>query len=203
MTRRLVLEAFDEAAAGLVEPVPSGGIDASETARLQGYDEGYKSGWDDALQKTLEDGTRIGAEFARNLRDLGFTYEEARAHVLTSLRGFLTELSDVFLPELIDEAMGPVLLECLIDLADESATAPILVRVSSNEAERLERFLADQAVLPFRIVAEPSLAEGQAYLRLGAEERSVDLTEPLERVREALSGLNHATERTLDEKRSA
>lgn len=202
MTRRLALEAFDEAAStSMAAPLVS--PEEVEAARLGGYDEGYKTGWDDAMSKSREDGERIGAEFARNLRDLGFTYEEARAHVLKSFEGFLDELAAVFLPAVMAEAIGPVLLEALADLADEAAGAPVLIRVAPGEAERLRGFLSEGTTLPVQIIDEPSLAEGQAYLKLGAEERRVDLAEPLARVREAIRAVGTATERTLDDRKRA
>lgn len=202
MTRRVTLETFDlEASAPDAVPmVPPEEVDA---ARLQGYDEGYKTGWDDAIRKTQDDGERIGAEFARNLRDLGFTYEEARAHVMTSFEGLLVELANTFLPGLMAEAIGPVLLDALGDLAGEAAGAPVLIRVAPGEGGKLRSFLTSETALPVQVIDEPSLAEGQAYLKLGAEERQVDLTEPLDRVREAIRALGDATERTLDDRRTA
>ncbi|MDJ1008258.1 MAG: flagellar biosynthesis protein [Paracoccaceae bacterium] len=202
MTRRVMLENFD-LAAPQASNAPAVAPEAVEAARLQGYDEGYKTAWDDAIRKTREDGDRIGAEFARNLRDLGFTYEEARAHVLKSFEGLLTELSETFLPAVMSEAIGPVILEALGDLADEAAGAPVLIRVSPGEGDRLRGFLTAETTLPVQIVDEPSLADGQAYLKLGAEERRVDLAEPLLRVREAIRAMGAATERTLDDRRSA
>jgi len=202
VTRRVTLETFElgapaQAAAPMVPP------EDVETARLQGYDDGYKTGWDDAIRKTQEDGQRIGAEFARNLRDLGFTYEEARAHVLTSLEGLLRELTATFLPGLMADAIGPVVLEALGDLAGDAAGAPVLIRVAPGEGDRLRSFLTAETTLPVQVVDEPSLAEGQAWLKLGAEERQVDLAEPLARVRAAIRALGAATERTLDDRRTA
>jgi len=202
VTRRVTLETFELGApAQTAEPmVPPEDV---ETARLQGYDDGYKTGWDDAIRKTQEDGQRIGAEFARNLRDLGFTYEEARAHVLTSLEGLLRELTATFLPGLMADAIGPVVLEALGDLAGDAAGAPVLIRVAPGEGDRLRAFLTAETTLPVQVVDEPSLAEGQAWLKLGAEERQVDLAEPLARVRAAIRALGAATERTLDDRRTA
>ena len=202
MSRRLTLETFD-----IAEPQPQRAPEVSsetvEAARLTGYDEGYKTGWDDAIRKTREDGERIGAEFERNLRDLGFTYEEARAHVLRSFEGLLEELAATFLPGLMAEAIGPVLLEVLGELADEAAGAPVLIRVAPGEGDRLRGFLTAETTLPVQIVAEASLADGQAYLKLGAEERRIDLADPLDRVREAIRAMGAATERTLDDRRRA
>lgn len=203
MSKRLNLENFGAGAPApgfAAASVPSEEIEA---ARLKGYDEGYKTGWDDAVRKTTEDGQRIGAEFARNIRDLGFTYEEARAHVMKSLEGLLEELSVTFLPALMADALGPVIVEALSEFADEAGSAPVLIRVAAGEGDRLRAFLSTETALPVQVVDEPSLAEGQAYLKLGTEERQVDLAEPLERVREAIRATRAATERTLHARQSA
>jgi len=203
VTRRVDLETFDLGPPSPEATEPGATEREIESARLEGYDAGYKTGWDDAIRKSNEDGERIGAEFARNIRDLGFTYEEARAHVLKSFEGLLEELSGCFLPALMAEAIGPVIVEALGDIAAEAASAPVLIRVSPAEGERLRGFLEAGTTLPVQVVEEPSLAEGQAYLKLGAKERQVDLSEPLARVREAISAIGAATERTLDARRSA
>lgn len=204
MSRRLELEPFD-LGAPVETPSDPALVPAAdvEAARLAGYDAGYKTGWDDAVRKTEEDGERISAEFARNLRDLGFTYEEARAHVLKSFEGLLFELCDTLFPTLMAEALGPVILESLAEIADDAAGAPVLIRVSPSDGDRLRALLTTDTALPVQVVDEPSLAEGQAYLKLGEEERHVDLAEPLERIREGVRAVVASAERSLDARRTA
>lgn len=199
-TRPVILETFDAAATQQVEADKYVSLEEVETARISGYDAGYKTGWDDAMHKSRADGERIGAEFARNLRDLSFTFHEARAHVLRSLDGLLDEISKTFLPGIMSEAIGPIIKETIEAVASDAAGAPIQIRAAPDEAERLRSFLVNEADLPVQVVDEPSLAEGQAYLKLGAEERQVDLREPLERVSAAIAALDRATQRTLDER---
>ncbi len=200
--RRLELEAFATA------PKPVSGVNeaelqiATEAARMAGYDAGYKTGWDDAMRQTRDEGERIGAEFARNLRDLSFTYHEARAHVLRSLEGLLRGVMTTFLPSLVSESLGPILQEEISTLAEEAASAPILIRAAPAEAEKLRKFLADETGLPIQIVDEPSLAEGQAHLKLGSEERDVDLSAPLQTLSDAMAALGQKMERMLDERRT-
>lgn len=198
--RPLALEAFDAAGPRTKDKPDLVAAEAVETARITGYDAGYKTGWDDAMQKNRDDGDRIGAEFARNLRDLSFTYHEARAHVLRSLDGLLDELAGTFLPGIMAEAMGPMIKETIASIAADAANAPVQIRAAPAEAERLRSFLANEEDLPVHVVDEPTLAEGQAYLKLGAEERQVDLREPLERLSSAMAALGNVTERTLDER---
>ncbi|MEL7105945.1 MAG: flagellar biosynthesis protein [Pseudomonadota bacterium] len=198
--RPLNLETFDAANPKQAEEDNRVSMEAVESARIAGYDSGYKTGWDDAMQKSRADGERIGAEFARNLRDLSFTFHEARAHVLRSLDGLLDEISQTFLPGLMAEAIGPMIKESIETIASDAAGAPIQIRAAPEEAGRLRTFLINEADLPVQVIDEPSLAEGQAYLKLGAQERQVDLREPLDRLSAAIAALGSVTERTLDER---
>lgn len=199
--RPLQLEAFSTVPAKTAAQSEAAIQQAAEAARIAGYDAGYKTGWDDAMRQSNEDGQRIGAEFARNLKDLSFTYHEARAHVLRSFEGLLSELVRTFLPELAARSLGPILKEEIAEIADAAVGAPILIRAAPAEAEKLRGLITDDAGMPIEIVEEESLAPGQAHLKLGTEERDVDLSAPLRRLDEALSALTEVTERTLDDRR--
>ena len=56
--------------------------DQADARAQASYETGYSAGWDDAVRAETEAHKRISAEFARNLQDLGFTFHEARAHVI-------------------------------------------------------------------------------------------------------------------------
>ncbi len=168
-----------------------------EAARLEGYDRGYRSGWDDAVAATVEDRSRIGAEFARNLQDLGFTYHEARAHVMRGVEPLLEEILATFLPRSMQGVLARTLLDELETLAAASADAPIRLLVSPADAPTL-RFMLDASVsVPFQVVEEAALAEGQVYLALGGVERNIDLPAALERLGTALRAASDLNGRTL------
>ena len=61
---------------------------ALEDEKLAAYDTGYRAGWDDANAAQSDDQTRMKADLARNLQTLGFTYHEARTHILKALWPF-------------------------------------------------------------------------------------------------------------------
>ena len=198
--RTLKLDTFDGVSQSHFDQCGGRIAEAAEAARIAGYDSGYKTGWDDASRQSREDGERLGAEFARNIRDLSFTYFEARAHVLRSFEGFLTELLEIYVPEVMREVIGPTVHQTLCELAEDAASAPVLIRAAPSEAARLRLFLKDDRDLPFQVVDEASLAEGQVYIKLGAEERLVDLHDPLVRLKSAAQALSAVTERTLNER---
>lgn len=147
----------------------------AEEMRLQAYEAGYNAGWEDAVAAASADKARISAELANNLQRLSFSYHEAQAQVLRSIRPLLTELTTKLLPELAREAIAPVVLDVLMPLLDE-ATEPV-IHIVLNPASRnaVEHLLTQAAGLSVTIAEEPTLGEGQVYLRLGREELRVDL----------------------------
>ncbi|TQV70024.1 FliH/SctL family protein [Aliiroseovarius halocynthiae] len=169
-----------------------------EARKLEGYEAGYQSGWDDAVKSMDEDNTRVRTEFARNLEDLGFTYQEARSHVLTALEPLLTQMLEAVLPTAVERSLGPIVAEAMMPLASELADAPIDVLVSPGSRATLEAFLADARAVPFQILEKDTLLDGQIYLRSGENERRVDLSAAIERITQAVSALYHVNERAFD-----
>ena len=161
-------------------------ISALEEAKLAAFDNGYRAGWDDAADAQTGDQARIGADLGRNLQTLGFTYQEARAHVLRAVEPLLLEIVGKLLPELARESLAPMLLETLMPLAEGLADAPITVVLNPLARAAVEALLVQATGLPLTIVEEPTLGEGQAYLRLGATETNVDLNTATEQIAAAV-----------------
>lgn len=209
MPARLFLEEFalNTPAASLTSPAsaPMGATAAAplpvtpamvEKARLDGYEAGYKAGWDDAARAEAEGQGRIGAEFARNLQDLGFTFHEARSHVMQALEPLLTGMVERVLPELISRTVGQTIVEELLPLASLAADTPIEVVVSPASRSALEPMLANAAV-PFTLVEEPTLAEGQVFLRSGKIERHIDFAKAVDQIGTAIKGLYQLNEKAF------
>jgi flagellar biosynthesis/type III secretory pathway protein FliH len=148
---------------------------AIEEAKLAAYEQGYTAGWDDAAAAQREEQGKIKADLGRNLQALGFTFQEARQHVLQALEPLLSEMSARLLPEMARETLAPIVLETLMPLAEQLSDAPITILLNPGVRDEVEALLSQATGLPMTIVEEPSLAESQVYLRLGAAETKVDL----------------------------
>ncbi|WP_282181571.1 flagellar biosynthesis protein [Aliiroseovarius marinus] len=169
-----------------------------EARRLEGYETGYQSGWDDATKSMTEENARLQTEFARNLEDLGFTFQEARSHVLSTLEPLLTQMLDVVLPKALEQAIGPIVAEAMMPMAADMADTPIDVLVSPGTRPTLEAFLQDAGAVPFEIVEKDTLPDGQIYLRSGESECSVDLSGVVARISDAVGALYHVNEKAFD-----
>ena len=178
-------------------PPPAITPEEIEKIRLEGYEAGYQAGWDDASRAESEDQSRIGAEFARNLQDLGFTFHEARSHVMHALEPLLTGMVEKVLPGIVSETIGQTIVEELLPLASAAADAPIEVVVSPASRPALEALLAEATSVPFALTEEASLAEGQVFLRSGKTEKHLDLTGAVDRIGSAINGLYELNEKAF------
>lgn len=161
----------------------------TEEARLSVYEEGYSAGWEDAVAAEAAGQERLGADLARHLQDLGFTYQEARIHVLRMVEPLLEQVVTKLLPRIAHAAIAPVVAEALMPMAEQLSEAPLHLVVNPTMRERVEtRLSAMTSGLPLIVVAEPTLGEGQAYLRLGEAELRVDLDQAIARISDAVHG---------------
>ncbi len=159
-----------------------------EEARLASYDAGYSAGWEDATAAQSGDATRIHAELARNLQALSFTYQEARSHILRALEPLLDEMVTVLLPSLAREAVGGLVLDALMPMAEGLADAPVRIVLNPAIRPAVEPLIANATGLPLEIEEEPLLGEGQVYLRFGGTETLVDLDRATTEIAAAVRG---------------
>lgn len=187
MMALLKLEVFEPAA-----PNPSATVvtdlGALEEARLAAYEQGYTAGWDDAAAAQSSDQSRIKADLARNLQTLSFTYHEARVHVLRALAPLLQEMVGRLLPQMAREALAPVVLETLMPLAEQLAETPVTLILNPAARPAVEALVEQATGLPLTLVEEPTLGEGQVYLRLGEAEMRIDMDRATTEIAEAVRG---------------
>lgn len=212
MSRALFLEEFDDAAsdaavidlsdgfstggrlAGQTPPPPQLQVTAESDAA---YERGYQAGWDDCEQRQQADRSAVGAELARNVQELGFTYHEARAHVLSGIEPLLRTLVAKVLPDLVTATLGQSIVEELVAIAETAADAPLTILVSPESHDMVAGFMDGATALPYRLVSEPTLGEWQVFFRLGDHERQLDMTELLGRITDRLSAFTDQNQKVL------
>ena len=173
----LHLEVFDTANApdGTVQPLVE--ATAVEEAKVASFEQGYSAGWDDAIAAQQGDQTRIRADLARNLQSLSFTFQDARSHVLQAIRPLILQMVNRLLPEVAREALAPTVLEAVMPLPEGLADAPPTLVLNPAVRAQVEDLLSQATGLPMVIDEEPTMPEGQVYIRFGAAETKVDLAQ--------------------------
>jgi flagellar biosynthesis/type III secretory pathway protein FliH len=175
--RALRLEIFDTAPAadGTLQPLVE--ATAVEEAKVASFEQGYSAGWDDAVAAQQGDQDKIRADLARNLQSLSFTFQDARSHVLQSIRPLILEMVNRLLPEVAREALAPTVLDAVMPLAEELADAPLTLVLNPDVRSQVEDLVAQATGLPMVIDEEPSMPDGQVYIRFGTSETKVDLAQ--------------------------
>lgn len=189
------LEDFAAAPAPPAEPAIS--EDELEAARRTAYENGFQAGAADAIAAAEADQARIGAALAARVQELGFTYQEAAAHVMSGVEPVLRAMVETLMPPLMAETVGRMILHEVRPLAEEAADIPVRVLVSPDEAAALRGILGENTPVPMAIVEDASLSAGQAHLRLGQVERQIDLSAALDRITQALAAVTDLSERSL------
>jgi flagellar biosynthesis/type III secretory pathway protein FliH len=182
------LEVFEVAASQRDTSADSPEQNAVEEAKLASFEQGYSAGWEDAAATQADDQSRLKGDIARNLQALGFTFQEARVHVLRAVEPLVAAIVGQLLPRLAREALAPVVLETLLPLVEALGETPVSVMVAPSSRAAVEPFLTLNSGLPLTIVEEPSLGEGQVFLRMGDAEARVDLDSAVAAITEAVRG---------------
>lgn len=161
---------------------------AVEEAKVAAFEQGYSAGWDDATAAQQDEQGRIRSDLARNLQSLSFTFQDARSHVLQAIKPLMLEMVDRLLPEVAHEALAPTVLAALQPVADQLADAPLNLVMNPSVRSQVEDLVKEATGLPMVIEEEPSLAEGQVYIRFGTAETKVDLDRVTKDIAAAVRG---------------
>jgi flagellar assembly protein FliH len=208
VSRPLTLETFgDDAGAGPVEDFGAGLAPPAETplpgpapappAAGEEYERGYQAGWDDCDRQADEARQAIGAELARNLQELGFTFHEARAHVLSGVEPLLTAMVEKILPRIAAATLGASIVEELTAMTEALGDLPVTILVAPASHDLVAGLLAAETALPFTLTVEETLTDQQVFFRLGEHERQLDLGDVTERIAARLAAFADQTERVL------
>lgn len=186
MARPITLEEFD-----LARPPPptddSPDQDAlSEQEKLNAFEQGYQAGWDDSSAAQHQDQSRITADLESALKDLSFTFHEARTHVLQGVEPLVRELVATILPTYAQDGLPSMVAERLATVFSELSDRPVVLSVSTRARPAVEAALPSDPGFPITIREEPTLADGQVFLNLGATEEMIDLDNAIRSVQAAI-----------------
>ena len=109
-------------------------------------------------------------------------------HVLRAMEPLLQQLVTRLLPKVAHEALGAVVSDTLMPMVADLGDTPVHLVLNPAARVAVETHLTLPAGLPLIIEEEPSLAEGQVYLRLGPAEAKVDLDRAIARITQAVRG---------------
>jgi len=171
-----------------------------EDQKLDAFERGYQAGWEDSTKAQADSAERSSEDFARNLRDLSFTYQEAFAGIIAGMEPMMRQIVEVVLPQIAKDTLAERVAGILMQEIAAHGHQPVELVIAPESAEALRAILPDDPTMPTEIREDSSLAEGQVQLALGTSiEREIDLQEVLGAIATAVEGFFQETSQSLKE----
>lgn len=164
-----------------------------EDQKLQAFEAGYQAGWDDATKAQSDEKERISAELGQNLIDMKFTHQEALSELTTSIEPIMKTIVERLLPEAKRAALGAHILDQVNSMVATESDRSVEVVVSADNVDRVTSLIGKISQEPIKIVGETSLGDGQAFIRLGHNERQIDLNTMIDDASKAVTAFFHET----------
>ena len=178
------LEDFGPAA--LAQPAPEDAATEADEDRLAAFDQGYSAGWDDAIAAQSRNTHIATEEFARNLRDLSFTYQEAVQHVTKSLEPFLHALVETLVPTALEAGLAQKIAEQIGTAAEVSQSTEVLVQCSPMRQSLLSEALPDVLDMPVAVQSAPDMGRDEVVVKFQNTEQQFALSDVTEHIRQAI-----------------
>ncbi|WP_298295557.1 hypothetical protein [uncultured Litoreibacter sp.] len=149
------------------------------------FDAGYKDGWNDAFEEARTEEGKAQKDIAIALQELGFTYFEARQHILGSFRPLLDAMLHSVLPKASQASLTAMVQQEMTALA-EMVEPPIQILCSPINVEQLTDLVSANGSPPVNIVAEETLAPSQIQLRYADGFSTLDTEATVKRIQDAV-----------------
>lgn len=154
---------------------PSLGVEEVEDQKLQAFENGYQAGWEDAVKAQIDTGGHVSAGLAASLQDASFEYHEVRNTLTGAVQTIMLEVMNTLLPQIAKNSLGTHIRDQVLQMTQGALDRTIEVVVAPDAEETVRSLLGVEPGQPFDLVTDAMLAPTQALLRLGPEEREIDL----------------------------
>ncbi len=147
---------------------------------LDGYEEGYQAGWDDAVKAHQDAQTHLSSTLSQNLEQIEFTLVEAQSQLLSTIGPVLKEITKTLLPNLTSEALRALVVDEIETLLKTNVAKEISIVVSEQDESAVAAFLnSSRKLSEVSLTAKETLSDGQAYVSCAAVQRKIDVTQAI------------------------
>lgn len=171
--------------------------EAMQDAQLAGFESGYQAGWEDAVKAKDVESEGLTAEFVQTVQDISFTYHEAYSKLSAGIQPLMSRFVTTVLPAVAKEGLHFQLIDQIGKLMDSQSENVVELVVSPERRAHVQEVLEAQTGIPFSIAEEPSLGDGQVYLRVNQHEREIDIDAVLTEVSSAVDAFFHTSAKEL------
>ena len=186
MSNIFKLEDFGSPISEPVAPVHGAALAPDPTALASSHDTGYKAGWNDGAQSVQNEQTKMTADISVALQEAGFTYFEARQHVMNTMRPLIETMVAQLLPELAKRGLAERVANELLDIADRVDT-PIVISCAEGYEEELSSIIAKSVSFPVEVQPEETLSSTQVILNYDDGRSLIDLDGAIETIKSCIA----------------
>ncbi len=176
------LETFSPGLAAVPEPTDR----SVETAREEGWQEGFLAGQSAAAEAFLDDQSRLTSQLIEALEDGRLTTEAARHHVLRSIAPAIEALAGAIAPALAEAGLGPEIVRLVERALLQSPDARPRLRCAPEVVDRIRRALAHHG-LDAVVEPAPELLPREAQVFWDHGYDHIDLDACVARIRAAIA----------------
>lgn len=150
---------------------------------LEGYELGYRAGWDDAVKAHQESQIHLSTVLAQNMEQIEFSLVEAQVDILKSMKPVFNEITSTLLPGLSNEALRALIAEEISKVLEEHVPKSVSIVVSEQDEAPVAALLnSTRALSGVSLVSKTSLSEGQAYISYADQNRKIDVREAISEI---------------------
>lgn len=134
------------------------------------------------------------ADLVQSVQDISFTYHEAYSKMMAGMQPLMACFVSSVLPKIVQEGLKSQIIDQIDQLVGAQLNDVIELVVPPQQKAVLEELLENKVRVPFGILEEPALSEGQVYLRVNQHEREINVSVILKEVGDAVDAFIHATQ---------
>ncbi len=170
------------------DSVPQQTSENGQSLTTRQYDLGYQAGWDEALSHAEKTNLMIGAQLARNLQDLTFTFAEARQATISEFDEVVELLVEKILPKIAHETLGLQIIDQLRESIFNEEHPQIQVVASPQDAPTIESVLESVPGVSTQVQIQADLPAGAVLWRMNEAEHQVDVPKLIQGIEKTLRG---------------
>lgn len=164
-------------------------LDAEEVEdqKLQAFENGYQAGWDDAISAQSDSGKHVSAGLASSLKDASLEYQEVRDSLTSSVQEIMSGVVKTLLPKIARDSLGAHICEQVVAMTQSGSERTVQIAVAPEAEDVVRSILPEGSETQCEIATDQLLAPTQAILRLGKDEREIDLERILTEISQSIT----------------
>jgi len=163
-----------------------------EDLKLAAFEQGFAAGWEDAVKAHADGAAERNDEIIEALRDAEFSLSEARRGLLDALTPLFTGIVTAVLPSVAGHALPLHVSEQLKQMSASALDQKIEVEVAADIADKIEDLLKEHFGDALTVVPSEEKTLLGARLRVGQQERELDLGRIVKDIEQSLAATLHS-----------